>query len=191
MPQSTDESLRALREKGLSAHAGRYSYGVPQVSWAAGDTRRRLSIGSFCSIAAGVLIYVGMQGRHTTDFLSTYPISMIFGQPAQKDQSEVLQGTLDVVIGSDVWLGRACTVLAGASIGDGAVLGTGSIITKDVPPYAIFVGNPARHIRNRFPDDVIELLLEKRWWDWPDEKIAQHRHVFFKKDFVRLLRDIA
>lgn len=190
MPMSTDLSLQPLREKGLQASAGRYSYGAPRVSWAAGDKTRRLNIGSFCSIAAETQIYVGLQGRHTTDFISTYPIGMIFGQPAQRDVSSASEGNLDVTIGSDVWLGFRSVILAGVSIGHGAVIGTATVVSKDVPPYAIVAGAPARLVRNRFDDETIDLLLRTRWWDWTDEKLAAHLDMFFVKDFSKRLRHV-
>ncbi len=97
-----------------------------------------------------------------------------------------MRGKGDVTIGSDVWIGSNVIVMSGVTIGDGAVVATGSVVTADVPPFTIVGGNPARPIRKRFDDDVIEKLLELRWWDWPDEKIRANIHVLCGSDRERL-----
>lgn len=190
MPPSTAWVLKGLVEDGMSVSVGRYSYGAPLVLWGRGDKSRRLEIGSFCSIAAGVSIYVGMQGRHTTDFLSTYPINMIFGVPSDAGISKAISGNLNVVIGNDVWIGRDSLILAGVTIGDGAVIGTRSVVTKDVPPYAIVGGVPAKVIRYRFSPEIIDLLLELKWWEWSDEKIKENRDLFFSSDIENVVKKI-
>lgn len=190
MPLSTQYGLQELIKRGLKVDVGRYSYGVPKVSWAASDKSRHLRIGSFCSIADNVRIYVGIQGRHTTDFLSTYPIGMVFGRPESIAVSKALKGVLDVEIGSDVWIGLDTIILAGARIGHGACVGTRSLITSDVPPYAIVGGSPARLIRYRFDEKTIARLLEIRWWDWPDDKIRQNLWMFYTDDMSKVVAAI-
>ena len=83
----------------------------------------------------------------------------------------------DIVIGNDVWLGYRSVILAGVTIGDGAIVGAYSVVTKDVPPYTIVAGNPAKEIRRRFSEAEIARLLELRWWDWPIEKITENVHL--------------
>lgn len=116
------------------------------------------NIGNFCSIAN--LCTLGAQG-HPTEYLSTFPFE------------KILQNTprLATIIGSDVWIGSNSVVLEGVNIGDGAVIGGGSVITRNVPAYAIAVGNPARVLRYRFPQDIIDGLLETQWWNIEDEII--------------------
>lgn len=187
MPPSTLYGLREIADRGLNVEVGRYSYGVPRVSWKAGDTTRKLTIGSFCSIADNVRIYVGVQGRHPIDFLSTYPIGMVFGRPERVPgttaaTSAVVKGNLNVDIGSDVWLGLDTVILAGCRIGHGACVGTRSLVTGDIPPYAIVGGTPAKLIRYRFDADTVAKLLQIRWWDWPDEMIRKNLGLFFSDD---------
>jgi acetyltransferase-like isoleucine patch superfamily enzyme len=157
---------------------GDYTYGTPIILW--WGENARLIIGKFCSIAGGVSIYLG--GNHRTDWVTTYPFlawpdtwteaSGILGHPATRG---------NVVIGNDVWLGNECVILSGVTIGDGAVVATHAIVTKDVPPYTIVAGNPARVIRKRFKDEHVEALLKIRWWDWPLDHI--------KRSLVFLLND--
>ncbi|MFO1405034.1 MAG: CatB-related O-acetyltransferase [Azonexus sp.] len=189
MPQSTEYGLRDMRERGLDVSVGKYSYGVPHISFG-GEKGRRLVVGSFCSIAAGVSIYVGIQGRHTTDFLSTYPISMIFGRPSEVEVSAALLGNLDVEIGNDVWVGRDALILAGVNIGDGAVIAARSVVTSDVPPYAIVGGTPAKVIRYRFDDEVISSLLKLKWWNMPESILRDNRDIFFSSGMKEVLTRI-
>jgi len=191
----TDKALQAYRDKGLAVTVGRHSYGTPQIAWSPNDKGRRLSIGSYCSIAGGVCIYVGIQGRHAMDFLSTYPMEMIYPANGQaRHVSKYHAGNLDVVIGSDVWIGRETLILAGVNIGDGAVVGARAIVTKDVPPYTIVAGAPAKVIRHRFPPDIIRRLLCLQWWSLPETLLQEHIHLFATSDVetaVTLLETIA
>ena len=147
---------------------GAHSYGVPVVkSWKEGA---RLVIGRYCSIADDVTIFLG--GNHRSDWVSQYPfpaLAMFFPDAAGIPGHPATKG--DVRIGSDVWLGDGCTILSGVTIGDGAAVGARAVVARDVPPYAVVAGNPARVIRTRFPDDVIARLLRLRWWDWPDDRV--------------------
>ena len=91
-----------------------------------------------------------------------------------KDVANAWDNKGDIVIGNDVWIGYEAVVLAGVTIGDGAVIGTRAVVTKDVPPYTIVGGVPAKFIRKRFPQETIDSLLKIKWWNWPEERIRQH-----------------
>lgn len=139
---------------------------------------QRLRIGRFTAIAPGVTILMP-GGNHPMSGPSTYPFTMFGGEWMERtlDTFLAIEQPGDTVIGNDVWIGREAMILPGVAIGDGAVIGARSVVTKDVAPYAIVAGNPARTIRTRFPDDEIELLLRIRWWDWPVETITEHAAV--------------
>jgi chloramphenicol O-acetyltransferase type B len=145
---------------------GRHSYGSPTVLTYLRDGPERVEVGSFCSIAAGVTFL--LDGQHRHDFVTTSPImGMGLGLPAGQSG-----GKGPIIVGHDVWIGREAKILSGVTIGTGAVIGAFSVVAKDVRPYAIVAGNPAREIRRRFSDEECELLLATRWWEWPDERIV-------------------
>lgn len=136
----------------------------------------KLKIGKFCAIASGVEFILN-GGNHLVDAISSYPFA-IFGngwEGAMEGRSYPSKG--DIVVGNDVWLGYRSVILAGVTIGDGAIVGSYAVVTKDVPPYTIVAGNPAKAIRRRFSDETIERLLDMRWWDWPIEKITANVHM--------------
>lgn len=179
--------LAPMIQQGYPISVGRLSYGRPALDWRKGEFAVSLSIGSFCSIADGVRIFVGQQGRHPVDYVSSFPIGMVYGPARSQVPSRQHGGDLSVHIGNDVWLGRDCTVLAGVRIGDGAVVGNGAVVTKDVPPYAIVGGIPARLIRYRFSETVIDKLLRLRWWQWSDAELRRHRDFFATPHFEATL----
>jgi acetyltransferase-like isoleucine patch superfamily enzyme len=130
----------------------------------------QLIIGQFCSIAPDVRIFLG--DEHRTDWITTYPFGAVHkdifgdeieGHPATKG---------DVVIGNDVWIGYGATIMSGVKIGSGAVIAANSHVVKPVMPYEVVGGNPARHIRFRFDEETIDLLLKLKWWDMPEHEIA-------------------
>lgn len=147
---------------------GEHSYGVPIVrSWGEGATLR---IGKYCSIADEVKIFLG--GNHRTDWISTYPFCDAVGWPNQATrETAVTKG--DVHIGNDVWIGSGATILSGVQLGDGCVVGAMAVVTKNVAPYQIVAGNPARVVKSRFDDDTIQSLLDVSWWNWEDEKVRK------------------
>jgi acetyltransferase-like isoleucine patch superfamily enzyme len=148
---------------------GDFSYGRPKVRFP--ESGAKLSIGRYCSIADGVEILLG--GNHRTDFVTTYPFGAMTGiwpEAAGRDDFHATNG--DVTIGHDVWLGSQCMILSGVTIGTGAVIAARAVVTRDVPPYAIVGGNPARVIRMRFDAGTVERLVACRWWDLPRERIA-------------------
>ena len=134
-------------------------------------TGDKLIIGKFCMIASGVTF--NMNGaNHLTDGVSTYPFA-IFGsgwEPSMDGKAYPDKG--NVVVGNDVWIGYNVTIMAGVTIGDGAMIATHATVTKNVAPYTIAVGNPAVEIRKRFSNEQIQLLLELQWWNWQPEKIT-------------------
>jgi acetyltransferase-like isoleucine patch superfamily enzyme len=131
-------------------------------------------IGKYCSIASNVFIFGG--GEHNTELISTFPFKNFF-QNFEIDPNVTTKGP--VIIGNDVWIGTNAIILSGISIGDGAVIGAGSVVTKDVPPYTIVAGNPAKIIKYRFTDDQIKKLLKISWWNWPLEKIIANIDCFY------------
>jgi virginiamycin A acetyltransferase len=148
-------------------------------------TGDRLLIGKFCQIASGVE-FVMNGGNHLTSGLSTFPFS-IFGngwEGAMDGKRFPNKG--DTIVGNDVWIGYKSLIMPGVHIGDGAIVATASVVTKDVPPYAIVGGNPARVLRMRFGDEDIERLLKIRWWDWNPEKITRNVKLFTSSDISAL-----
>lgn len=143
---------------------GEFSYGAPLVLHY--GEAASLVIGKFCSFADDVKIFTG--GNHRSDWVTTYPFAAlkkrwpeanhIVGDPCSKGK---------VTIGNDVWIGYGATIMSGVSIGDGAVIGANSVVAKDVPAYAVAVGNPARVVKMRFSSSDIDKLIELKWWDWP------------------------
>ena len=148
---------------------GQYTYGIPKVIKYGGD-KNKVIIGEFCSIAGEVIIFVG--GNHRTDWISTFPFRIRFDLPGKYQDGHPSSGG-DVIIGSDVWIGYGATILSGVNIGHGAVIAARSVVTRDVPPYTIVGGNPAKYIKSRFSEEQIASLLEIAWWDWPIEKILK------------------
>ncbi|RSD11756.1 CatB-related O-acetyltransferase [Amycolatopsis eburnea] len=135
----------------------------------------RLVIGKFCAIAAGARFLMA-GAEHPTMGVSTYPFTM-FGGPWAERTLDLVTGMPsrgDTVVGNDVWIGYRATVMPGVTIGDGAIVAAGAVVTADVPPYTVVGGNPARTIRRRFSDADVDRLREAAWWDWPAELITEH-----------------
>lgn len=148
----------------------------------------KLIIGKFCQIAESVKFL--MNGMfHMDNGFSTYPF-IIFSEDCAKKYPENPQFPFkgDTVVGNDVWIGYNVMFMPGVQIGDGAIIGTNSLITKNVGPYEIWGGSPAKMIRKRFSDDVIEVLLKVKWWDWPIGKIAENVDALICNDFEKLKR---
>ncbi|QDU35474.1 Streptogramin A acetyltransferase [Poriferisphaera corsica] len=141
----------------------------------------KVVIGKFVQIAHGVKI-VTQSANHKMDGISTYPFMnfMMTEETTAEDIDAMFARGVDrgdTVIGHDVWLGMDAVVMPGVKIGDGAIIGTRSLVVKDIEPYTIVGGNPAKVIRKRFSDEVIEVLGEVKWWDWPIEKIEANVEV--------------
>lgn len=140
-------------------------------------------IGAFCSIAPEVLFVC--QADHPTETASTFGIQDRIVKT--KMLYEYLRTKGPIVVGNDVWVGTRAIILSGVTIGDGAIVAAGSVVTKDVPPYAIVAGNPARLVRYRFSDETIAAMRHVRWWDWPLEVINREGAAFDlpAEEFVR------
>lgn len=152
------------------------TYGLPVVhDWHEGTTLR---IGSYTSIADDVHVFLG--GHHRTDWVSQYPF------PAFIDEAKHVQGyggtRGDVRVGNDVWLASGCTILSGVTVGDGAVVAARSVVSRDVSPYSIVAGNPARHIRYRFDQETREALIASGWWTWPEAEVRRVVHLLCSSD---------
>lgn len=134
----------------------------------------KLIIGKFCSIACGAK-FLFTSANHKMSSLSTYPFPIFYEEWGldAKDIRNAWDNKGDIIIGNDVWIGYEAVIMAGVTIGDGAIIGTRAVVTKDVPPYTIVGGVPAKPIRKRFDDATVERLIKLRWWDWEYEKIAQ------------------
>jgi acetyltransferase-like isoleucine patch superfamily enzyme len=145
---------------------GEFTYGheyIEVLSWGEGA---KLNIGKFCSIARGVRVFLG--GNHNSGRFSTYPFGLInqeiFGSWSHPGHP-LTAGNVE--IGNDVWIADSVTIMSGVKIGDGAIIAANSHVVRDVGPYEIHGGNPAKYIKSRFSDDVIRRLIKLRWWDLP------------------------
>jgi len=152
---------------------GKYSYHLHNINIHYADSGAKLYIGNFCSIATNLNVWLG--GNHRSDWVTTYPFGHIHqnvfnnfngnGHPSTKG---------DVIIENDVWIGFNVTIMSGVIIHNGAVIGANSLVTKNVDPYSIVAGNPAKEIKKRFNKKTIANLLNTKWWDWPKHKIEKN-----------------
>ncbi len=158
---------------------GRHTYGVIPEAVFGYDPTIRLEVGSFCSVAKEVLFLV--RADHPTHLASTFPLTN-FGVGMEE-----LRSRGPIIIGHDVWIGRRAMIMSGVTIGNGAVIGAGAVVTKDVPPYAIVGGVPAKLIRYRFGQETIDSLQALKWWEWSDEEIKAKTDLFQlpAEEFVR------
>ncbi len=147
---------------------GRYSYAFPRlpqvISHSAEPDEHRVTVGAFCSIAEDVTFL--LRGEHSTTWLATYPFSAGYerGHPFSRGP---------IIVGNDVWIGIGSMIMAGVTIGDGAIIGARSLVTHDVEPYTIVAGSPARFVKDRFSPEVVATLMRLRWWEWPTERIEE------------------
>lgn len=161
---------------------GHRSYGEPIIRGDISDVH----IGKYCSIAQNVIIDCGW--HHRSDFVTTYPLNVFFeklnhitGHPKSKG---------DVHIGNDCWIGEGVVIMGGVTIGDGAVVAAGSIVTKDVLPYQVVAGVPAKHLKLRFTSKQIAALQEIRWFDWEESKIAKHGELLMQPDIDKFINTV-
>lgn len=146
-----------------------------------------LSIGKFCSIACGAK-FLFNSANHTMSSLSTYPFPLFFEEWGLEkgDVATSWDNKGDITIGNDVWIGYEAVIMAGVTIGDGAIIGTRAVVTKDIPPYTIAGGIPAKPIRMRYSEKTAAALLKLKWWNWPEELIKQNIHAIQTGDLKRL-----
>jgi len=175
---------RLLNRQFPQYNIGKWSYGELKIL--ARKEGASLKIGSFCSFSTEVKIFLG--GEHRIDWVTTYPFNKLWksakaftGHPSTKG---------DVIIGNDVWVGHAAIILSGVTIGDGAVVGAKAVITKNVPPYGIVAGNPARLIKKRFEEDTIQRLLKIAWWNWEDAKIEKYLPLLLNNDIMKFITEV-
>lgn len=138
-------------------------------------TGDKLVIGKFCMIASDVT-FIMNGANHLSESISTYPFAIFGGDWSNAMDGKEYPSKGDTIIGNDVWIGYGATIMPGVSIGDGAIVATKSVVTKDVEAYSVVGGNPAREIKKRFSEAKIQELLKISWWDWPIEKITQNVH---------------
>lgn len=165
---------------------GKHSYGIHNITLKSWGNDGNLHIGSFCCIASNLRVYVG--GNHRTDWVTTFPfghtVKDVFtnyngdGHPATKGS---------VYIGNDVWIGDNVTIMSGVTIGDGASIANNSHVVKNVEPYSIVGGNPAKLIKFKFNIDQIEKLLLIKWWEWPDDKINKFLPLLCNTDIDQFI----
>lgn len=166
---------RYWNEKYNNVKVGRFAYGYEHL-----QSKHLVSIGSFCSIASGQTI---VPNDHRLDWVTTSPIASLKDftfTDADYMNNYCPTSKRKIYIGNDVWIGSNCIIFEGVTIGDGAVIAAGSIVRKDVPPYAV-IGGVDKIIKYRFSDDIIEKLLKIKWWDWEDKKI---------RDNIKLLQSV-
>lgn len=149
---------------------GRFTYGHTGLTIYNCGEGASLAIGSFCSLAWDIKFYLGC--NHRVDWITTFPFGTTFKEELGGQGISGHPSTRgDVIVGNDVWIAAGSTIMSGVRIGDGAVVANGSLVTKDVAPYEIVAGNPARRVKNRFNDEIVELLLILSWWELPTEDI--------------------
>lgn len=186
-----DDKSRISHKAKIYARVQVSSSTVGDYSYVGRDSRIIYTdIGKFCSIAGGVIL--GM-GTHTLDKLSTSPI---FTEAHNSTKHQWTHVSSDnpyrrVKVGNDVWIGNRALIMGGVTIGDGAVIGAGAIVTKDVPPYAIVAGVPARIIRYRFSDELIEKLEALKWWELPESVLREHIAIFQSSQCEEIIEQLS
>jgi acetyltransferase-like isoleucine patch superfamily enzyme len=151
-----------------SVEVGRHTYGYDENTFLIFTEGARIQVGAFCSIAPEARILAG--GEHVTNRASTFPLNARLFDRGKRNAPDALE-LRPTVIGNDVWIGLGATVLAGVTVGDGAVVGAKAVLSKSIPPYAVVVGNPAKVAHYRFDSDIQARLLTLRWWDLDDRQI--------------------
>ena len=174
--------LEKLKADGILS-IGRHTYGSPIVD-VYRNSERKLIIGKFCSISPDVRFITG--GIHPLDWVSLFPIRDKMGLNIAYDGTPTSNG--DITVGNDVWIGTGATILSGIDIGHGAVILAGSIISKNVPPYAVVGGVPGKIIKYRFSAKEIERLLSTKWWNWSDDKIVENIKLLNGSNINRFLK---
>lgn len=163
---------------------GEYTYGWPQIYDYGSNAC--LKIGRFTDMAHDIKILLG--GNHHTEWVSDFAFYKYHSVFTNFDKGWTQQDRGDTVIGNDVWIGRGAMLMPGVKIGDGAVIEAGAVVAKEIPPYAIAVGNPARVIKYRFLPEQIEDLLKIKWWDWSESKINEFMPLLASSDIDAFIK---
>lgn len=152
----------------------------------------RLIIGKFCAIASGTKFIMG-PANHRISSVTTYPFNVFGGAWSERTPPHLdqLPHKGDIVIGNDVWIGRESVIMPGVTIGDGAIVAAYSVVTRNVEPYSVFGGNPARFLKRRFSESLINLLMELRWWDSDSEELLQLLPILCDPNLERVERQLA
>lgn len=151
---------------------GRYTYGHEKITVKQFGEGAALKVGAFCSIASGVNIILG--GNHRLDWATTFPFGHVFKRKIDVERVPGHPATNgDIIIGNDVWIGQNATIMSGVHIADGAVVAANATVVKDIGPYEVWGGNPAKKIKTRFDDTIVSGLLHLKWWEWSEDKIAE------------------
>ncbi len=166
-----DDLLRLRMHKLYDIRIGKYSYGFEPFCFPGTCVRE---IGAFTSIATNTAATLG---NHPLDRVSTHGFFFMKEFGFVNEPHDLISDD-DIFIGHDVWIGRDVTILTGVTIGTGAVVGAGAVVTRDVPPYAVVAGVPAKVLRYRFDEATIQKLLASKWWTWPDDKIRENIGAF-------------
>lgn len=147
----------------------------------------KLIIGNYCSIACGAKFLLN-SANHTQQSFSVYPFPIFYDEWGLKkeDITCAWDNRGDIVIGNDVWIGYEAVIMSGVTIGDGAIIGARAVVTKDVAPYTVVGGVPAKEIKKRFPKEIVEKLLRLKWWDWPEEKVKENLPHLMKGEIDQL-----
>lgn len=149
----------------------------------------KLKIGKFCSIACGAK-FIFNAANHSLGSLSTYPFPIFFEEwglnPDTASISTAWDNKGNITIGNDVWIGYEAVIMSGVTVGDGAVIGTRAVVTKDVPPYTVVGGVPAKPIKKRFSEETVSELLNLKWWDWDEERIRKNISAIKNGDISKL-----
>ncbi|GAL32414.1 maltose O-acetyltransferase [Vibrio maritimus] len=181
-----------------NVHAGDYSYYsdfndpteflTKNVLYNFGISGNSLHIGKFCAFANGVK-FIMPDANHATAGITTFPFAVFSDEWSESLplSDYPFKACKDTIVGHDVWLGCDVTIMPGVHIGHGSIVGSKSVVSKDIPPYSIAVGNPAKVVKSRFDKESIELLLKIAWWDWDIEKIEAAMPILVKGDVVDLI----
>lgn len=152
--------------------------------------KNKIVIGDYSSIAGNTLFILGY---HRTDLVTTYPFKSLneyFPKIQVTEEDHIWKG--DIIVGNDVWIGSGVTIMSGVKIGDGAIIGSGSIVTKDVEPYAIVVGNPAKFLKYRVEDPEQRKQLQQiAWWNWSEDKISENMNKIMNNDISAFISEFA
>lgn len=163
---------------------GKYSYGKKNITVFSWGENYNVYIGNFCSIASNIKIYTG--GNHRIDWITTYPFGHINQNTFNKfDGKGHPKSNGDVIIGNDVWIGSNVTIMSVVIIGDGVVIANNSHVVKNIEPYSVYGGNPAKFIKYRFEKNIIDELLKIKWWEWTEEKINDNLYLLCDENRIK------